>query len=464
MNSIGVFRSIAACANACAGALMLFCSTCAFAAAIDCGPVTLSAQERLSHFKDLDMAAQSAMEQRRLTEAVQDYQRQVCLVPDSARAFYGLGVAEAASGDFLNALDALRTADRLQPTSSLPLAMQVRVNYSLKDFGTLKADLREAAARFPRDAQLHQVLGRFLAEKQMFALALAESLRAQQGGADPASKVQLAGLENAVGAYDDAIHNAVALERQSELATGVRASAAGIAGLSYESLGQRDEAARHLQEALRLDPSRENSYLALADLFEQSQSYRDAVKILKQGRTNIPDSPALLLPLGVDLIRTEQYREGVDILRALLQQSQDQDQAYLSLADAYRKMGNSEQEVGVLRELSRRKPDYPMVHVLIARAMLGSDHVEYPRILDELAQAEKSAPADPDVFYLRGKVYLAMNRYQDAVAALRRSIELRPMETGPYYQLARLYQKLGESKLANEQFERVKYLEGNPSK
>jgi len=117
-----------------------------------------------------------------------------------------------------------------------------------------------------------------------------------------------------------------------------------------------------------------------------------------------------------------------------------------------------------LRELSRRKPDYPMVHVLIARAMLGSDHVEYPRILDELAQAEKSAPADPDVFYLRGKVYLAMNRYQDAVAALRRSIELRPMETGPYYQLARLYQKLGESKLANEQFERVKYLEGNPSK
>ncbi len=105
-----------------------------------------------------------------------------------------------------------------------------------------------------------------------------------------------------------------------------------------------------------------------------------------------------------------------------------------------------------------------MIHVLIARAMLASSHVDYPKVLDELAQAEKSSPLDPDVFYLRGKVYVAMNRYDDAVAALRRSIELRPMETGPYYQLARLYQKLGQSTLAAEEFQRVKYLEIAPAK
>jgi Tfp pilus assembly protein PilF len=57
-----------------------------------------------------------------------------------------------------------------------------------------------------------------------------------------------------------------------------------------------------------------------------------------------------------------------------------------------------------------------------------------------------------------------MNRYDDAAAALQKSIELRPMETGPYYQLARLYQKLGKSKLAADEFERVKYLESTPAK
>jgi Tfp pilus assembly protein PilF len=61
-------------------------------------------------------------------------------------------------------------------------------------------------------------------------------------------------------------------------------------------------------------------------------------------------------------------------------------------------------------------------------------------------------------------VYIAMNRYDEAVAALRRSIELRPMETGAYYQLARIYQKLGNNSLAAEQFQRVKYLESASTK
>jgi tetratricopeptide (TPR) repeat protein len=120
--------------------------------------------------------------------------------------------------------------------------------------------------------------------------------------------------------------------------------------------------------------------------------------------------------------------------------------------------------VQTLRDLARRKPDYPMIHVLIARAMLSAGRVDHAKILAELLLAEKNAPFDPDVFYLRGKAYIAMNRYSDAVAALRRSIELRPMETGPYYQLAKIYQKLGEPKLAAEQFQRVKYLESAPTK
>ena len=78
--------------------------------------------------------------------------------------------------------------------------------------------------------------------------------------------------------------------------------------------------------------------------------------------------------------------------------------------------------------------------------------------------AEKTSPADPEIFYLRGKAYVAEGRYQAAVAPLRHSIELRPMDPAPYYQLAKAYQKLGETELAREQFERVRYLESVPAK
>lgn len=456
MNLIGVCRFIS-----------VFISGLALGAGLfgqDCAQPNLSPQERLSRFHDLDSRGQAAMQQKHFNEAVQLYREATCLAPESPRGLYGLGVAQAASGDFREARESLRKADRLQPTSPLPLVMEVRIDFSLNDIEALKADLREEASRFPHDAQLHALLARFLADKKLIVLALAESLRAQQAGtADSDSKVQLAALENTVGAYQDAIRNALAVENQNEVSARVRASAAGIAGLSYESAGQRDNAISHLQQAIQLDPSRENSYLALADLYEQEQKYADAVNILEQGRKSIPGSNAFLLPLGADLIRIDKYQEGIDILRELLRQSPDQDQAYLSIADASHKIGNSVQELAVLRDLARHKPDYPMIHVLIARAMLNSTPVEYPKVLNELAAAEKAAPSDPDVFYLRGKVYVATNQNQEAVAALERSIHLRPLEPSPYYQLARLYQKLGKPDLAKQTFARLKVLEAVPA-
>jgi tetratricopeptide (TPR) repeat protein len=432
---------------------------------VDCDSQQLTSQQKLERFHELDTRAQSAMQAKQFADAVQLYHQAVCLVPNSPRALYGLGVAEAASGDFLRARESLHTADTLKPTSALPLVMQVRVNVSLNDIEAVKANLRDAEARFHNDAHLHETLARFLAEKKLVVLALAEALRSQQpGSSDTESKIQVAALENAVGAYQDALRNATAVLQRADMPDAVRASAAGIAGLSYESIGQTDYAISNLREAIRLDPSKENSYLALADLFEHSQKYAEAVTTLKQARANVPNSAAVLLPLGSDLVRAQQHKEGIDVLRELLRQAPETDQAYLSIADAYHQLGDSEQEVQTLRDLARRKPDYPMIHVLIARAMLGAGRVDHAKILAELLLAEKNAPFDPDVFYLRGKAYMAMNRYSDAEAALRRSIELRPMETGPYYQLAKIYQKLGEPKLAAEQFQRVKYLESAPTK
>jgi tetratricopeptide (TPR) repeat protein len=192
----------------------------------------------------------------------------------------------------------------------------VRVNFSLGDTESLKATLREAAKRFPRDGNVHAGLAQFLVQNKLFDLTLVESLRAQRAnGANFGSVMELAILENTVGAYEDAIRNAAAAQGQARLPDTLHASAAGIAGLSYESMARREEAIAHLREAIRLDPLRENSYLALAFLFEKTQLYDDAVNILQEGRRKLPGSAALMLPLGSDLIRAEQYQKGIAVLR-----------------------------------------------------------------------------------------------------------------------------------------------------
>ena len=258
MSLTGVRHSSAVCAKL-LGLVAAALSCCAPGFGATCPPQSVTDKAAAARVKELDTAAQSEMRQHKYAEAVRDYREASCLAPNSAPIFYGLGVAEAASGDFHAARKSLRVADRLQPSNVLPLAMLVRVNFSLGDTDSLKAALREASRRFLQDGNLHASLA-FLVQNKLFDLALAESLRAQRAdGANAESVMELAILENTVGAYEDAIRNAAAVQRQAGLPDAVRAAAAGIAGLSYESTGQREEAIGHLREAIRLDPSQENT-------------------------------------------------------------------------------------------------------------------------------------------------------------------------------------------------------------
>ncbi len=462
MNSIGARLYLARFANGIlVAALALAC--CLICRAADCNH-GLSGAERISQFKNLDQRAEAAMHERRFTEALGLYQEAVCLIPDSARGFYGLGMAAAASGDYARAIQSFQEADRLQPATPMPLIMQVRVNFSRGNMEALKANLRDAALRFPSDAEAHGTLAKFLGEHELLILALAEALRSEKASShNPLSKLQLAGLENTAGAYDDAIKNALLVEKDNLAPDPIRAAAAGIAGLSYESLGKVDLAVEYLKKSIALDQTHENSYLALADLLDQKQRFAEATDVLKEANTRIPGSEPIVLALGRDLVRTENYRDGIAALQQVLQQSPDELEAYMGLADASRKTGDSRSEVAALRALASRKPDYPMIHLLIARALLNVEPLDFPAATRELELAEKESPSDPDAFYLRGKMYATAGRYADAVAPLRRSIALASqsdaIDPGPYYQLAKVYQKIGKPELAREQFEQVKYLE-----
>ena len=189
--------------------------------------------------------------------------------------------------------------------------------------------LRLAAQRFPKDAELHSGLARFLAENQLLDLALAESLRFEQTGAsDTASAVALAVLENAVGAYEDAIRNAQAVVEQSGVPNAVKASAAGVAGLSYESIGDREQAIENLKLAIELAPTQENSYLALAYLYEKAQRFKEAVVIFERGRKQMPQSVHFLLPLGSNLVWAEQYQAAIEVLNELLPEAPDAGSVY----------------------------------------------------------------------------------------------------------------------------------------
>ncbi len=435
--------------------------------AAECPTSELSPQELQARLQELDRKAQIEFRHGEFAKASEDFQQATCAAPDNVRpyyALYGTATGAVATGDFSRARQVLQEADRLRPDYPLPVAMLVKVNLISSDSDSLKRCLLDAAHRFPRDSKLHAELAQDLLHEKQYDLALAEALRADDGAAPNAkASLNLAVLENQAGAFGDAARLALLVEEQAGLPETVRASAAGIAGLSYERLGQFQEAIRRVKLAIRLDPTKEQPYLALARIYAAKEDRTALVEILQEGQKQLGSSPNILLALGSALVSAEQYQAASQVLAGLIQTSPDQLEAYPKLAEAYRNMGEPTRATETLRQLALRKPDDSMLHVVIAQSLLNEERVDYPRVLRELEQAQKVLPDDYDVHYLRGKVFMATGKYKRAIDSLRCAIELRPTEQGAYYQLGLAYRKLGEPDLAKQQFEKLDFLKGAPA-
>jgi tetratricopeptide (TPR) repeat protein len=428
-----------------------------YALASDCPRVDLD------RFHELDKKAQVEFRHDEYAQSAEDFRQAACLAPDDLRSYYtlyGTAISALAAGNLGSAIDLLKQADSLRPDYPLPLAMLVKVSLQSPDPDQVKEFLRLAAERFPRAGKLHAEFVKDLLHQNRLDLALAEVLRFEQTGVqDPESALTLAVIENNAGAFGDACRHAEAIEQQLELPAGERASGATVAGLAYENLNQYPEAIEHFKRATELAPEREDPYLYLARVYGKKHNFPAMVAILEQARKQITGSVKIELALGNGLVSVERYAEAIQILTAVLRNSPDELDAYPNLAEAYRNTGEPKLATETLRKLAGRKADYPMLHLVIARSISQEDPVDFAGVLGELDLAEKASPDDYEVYYLRGKVYLRMNKFTEAILRLLRAIELRPTDSSAHYQLGLAYSKSGQAALAGRQFETVKYLE-----
>jgi tetratricopeptide (TPR) repeat protein len=444
--------------NACWLAILLAAS----AWAVECPENSQFSSDAQQRFQSLDRQAQIEFRHGDFAKAAQDFQTGACMLPESARGYYGLyaaAVAAIVAGDFPRSREALTEAERLRPDYPAPLAMLVKVSLLSSDLASVRSSLRVLAERFPNNNRLRADLAQDLLHSNQHDLALAESLRlAQSGYNDPKSELNLAVLENEVGAFRDSVRHALSIEERPGIAENMTASAAAVAGLDYESLSLLEQAVPHLKLAIRLAPREENAYLALARILEALHKSEAALNVLQQGREQIPDSPRVRLALATGLISAGQYSASAQLLNGLIEKFPDQLEAYPKLAEAYRASGEPGRATEALRRLAARKREFPMIHVVIAQSMLDEESIDYPGVLRELNQAEKVSPDDAAVYYFRGKAFIALHQYLQAIAALRRAIELQPTDSNAYYQLGLAYRKSGQTELATEQFDRVHFL------
>ncbi|PYV15982.1 MAG: hypothetical protein DMG21_13230 [Acidobacteria bacterium] len=122
------------------------------------------------------------------------------------------------------------------------------------------------------------------------------------------------------------------------------------------------------------------------------------------------------------------------------------------LAHQYSEHGQCGIAAAIYQKVLARSPRYWMAYLNLGACQYQAG--DYGAALDELAQAAKLAPGDPDVLFFIGLTQFRLRHFDVAEVALRRAIEIRPYGVGYHLALGMLLEAEGDKAEALAEFRR----------
>ena len=189
-------------------------------------------------------------------------------------------------------------------------------------------------------------------------------------------------------------------------------------------MGQAAEAAAEFREALRTDP---NSVYALDHLAQELASerrYSAATKYWKEALALQPDSPEIVLSMGIAAYQSGDSNESIRVLTALLKDHPGMKSAHFSLGNIYAHESRFREAADEYTEVVRLDPQDHVALLAKVKALTTVSAFQ-----DALAPARdyvRQKPADPEGHLLLGSVYKGLGEYEPAELELTLAVAELP--------------------------------------
>lgn len=197
-------------------------------------------------------------------------------------------------------------------------------------------------------------------------------------------------------------------------------------GLLYLQMSQLDDAVAQFQEALRLEPGRDDALGALLNTWRvqaradvQAGEGEKALALLIQARKASPKDPDVLYDFGMVALRMNLFPDAAEAFRSVL---------------------------------SVRPDDATSLYGL-GRAEIGLE--KYQDAAATFATYIQLYPQDASGHYALGVSLASLEKSSDAAAQFQRSIEIQPEQTESYLQLGRICLDADDLDCAAQDFDRV---------
>ena len=227
---------------------------------------------------------------------------------------------------------------------------------------------------------------------------------------------------------------------------------------------QTQFALAYLRLALRLDPTRDEAWVLVGDLLNQSQDPQGAIEAYSHVAPGSPHYPSAQSKTAWAWNDIGDKAKALEVARAAAVASPNDRDAAVALADLLRAGGQWNESVTVLDPIIARETATPDWRLLYLRAVALEQAKRWPEAERDLQAALKINPDEPELLNFLGYTWIDRNEHlAEALGMVQKAVASRPQSGAMLDSLGWAYYRLGDYKSAVDKLESAVEMEpGDP--
>jgi tetratricopeptide (TPR) repeat protein len=219
--------------------------------------------------------------------------------------------------------------------------------------------------------------------------------------------------------------------------------------------GQQEPALKALRDAAQLSPKNEKLYLLVSEACMDGGFYELGATVLDIGLGNLPESARLHFERGLFRSQMDEINLANRDFELAQKLSPGSDVAYIAAAQQAFLSGDVQKVIRTAREGIAEGHTHYLLLTMLGEALLRAGAI--PATTDEFQEAqaalEKAVAEHPgysSAHIALGRIYLARERIEEAVAQLELARQLDPRNRAVYSALAIAYRRAGQAEKSRE--------------
>jgi tetratricopeptide (TPR) repeat protein len=399
-------------------------------------------------------AAVAQYESGHLPEATQGLERLVRELPQSFEVHELLGLVYSAQSQDAKASPHLQSAVHLQPDSA---SARTNLAANLMRLGKTElagVEFRKAAELDPKNFDTNHNLGEFYVRSRKVAEAapfLEQAQRINPTSYDNGYDLALAYI--LTGRLSDArqlVQDLLKSKNTAELHN--------LLGEIEEKDGKFVSAANEYEAAAHMDPSESNLFDWGSELLIH-RTLGPAIEVFQHATERYPNSPRMLIGLGMALYSRGNYDDAVKSLLRAADLNPSDPGGYLFLSRAYDSSPSQADEVVQrFRRFAELQPRSARASYYYAMSLWKGKRAQDPSLdLQQIEAVLKKAIAlDPkfaEAHLQLGNLYSDQNKYAESILEYEQALEVSPDLADIHYRLGQAYVHTGDKERAQQQLQ-----------